>query len=193
MDTPSQSPPTAGRPRSQATRRAILAAAERLVLARGYEGVTVAEIAAEAGAGKQTIYRWWPGKAHLVLDALEEVGATQVGTPDMTPPLSPAVFFRRVCVAAARAAPALRSVMAAAQSDSALRKLLFDRLIAHRREALDSVLRAAGIAEARRRETLIFALYGALWYRLLLDEPLDDAFADQMVELAQAQDRTGSS
>jgi hypothetical protein len=111
----------------------------------------------------------------------------------MTPPLSPAVFFRRVCVAAARAAPALRSVMAAAQSDSALRKLLFDRLIAHRREALDSVLRAAGIAEARRRETLIFALYGALWYRLLLDEPLDDAFADQMVELAQAQDRTGSS
>jgi AcrR family transcriptional regulator len=179
----SQSPRAAGRPRNETTRRALLAAAERLVLMRGYEAVTVAEIAAEAGAGKQTIYRWWPGKAHLVLDALEEVGATQVGTADLMPPPAPATFFRRACAAAARAAPALRSVMAAAQSDGTLRKLLVDRLIMHRREALDSVLLAAGITEARRRETLILSLYGALWYRLLLDEPIDDMFADQMIEL----------
>jgi AcrR family transcriptional regulator len=183
MDEISQSPPAAGRPRSETTRRALLAAAERLVLMRGYEAVTVAEIAAEAGAGKQTIYRWWPGKAHLVLDALEAVGATHVGTAETMPLATPAVFFRRVCAAAARAAPALRSVMAAAQSDATLRKLLFNRLVTHRREAFDSVLLAAGIAEARRREALILALYGALWYRLLLDEPLDELFADQMVEL----------
>jgi AcrR family transcriptional regulator len=136
------------------------------VLAHGYEAITVAEIAAEAGAGKQTIYRWWPGKAHLVLDALEEIGAMQVGTADMTPPLKPAAFFGCVCAAAARAAPALRSVMAAAQSDGALRELLFDRLIKHRRAALDGVLLAAGVVEAKRRETLVLALYGALWYRL---------------------------
>ena len=56
--------------RSAATQKAILAAAARLVRRRGYNAVTIEAIAAEAGAGKQTIYRWWKTKAALFAELL---------------------------------------------------------------------------------------------------------------------------
>jgi AcrR family transcriptional regulator len=56
--------------RNPATQRAILAAAARLVRQRGYNAVTIEAIAAEAGAGKQTIYRWWKTKAVLFAELL---------------------------------------------------------------------------------------------------------------------------
>jgi len=57
--------------RSITTQRAILSAASRLVRQRGYNAVTIEAVAAEAGAGKQTIYRWWKTKAALFADLLE--------------------------------------------------------------------------------------------------------------------------
>jgi len=56
--------------RSEAARAAILQATVRLVQDRGYDRLTIEGIAAEAGVGKQTIYRWWPSRAALVADCL---------------------------------------------------------------------------------------------------------------------------
>ncbi|WP_214408794.1 TetR/AcrR family transcriptional regulator [Sphaerisporangium fuscum] len=56
--------------RSPATRRAILTAALELVGEMGYSRVSIEAIAARAGAGKQTIYRWWPSKGAVLFDAL---------------------------------------------------------------------------------------------------------------------------
>ncbi len=61
-----------GRPRNEQARAAILAAAYQLVSERGYVAVTTADIAARAGVGKQTIYRWWPSRPALVADVLLE-------------------------------------------------------------------------------------------------------------------------
>ena len=58
-----------GRPRSEPARRAILAAATHLVGREGYGRVTMEAIAREAGVSKQTVYRWWPTKAAIVLEA----------------------------------------------------------------------------------------------------------------------------
>jgi len=58
--------------RSEAARVAILEATARLFQIRGYEHLTMEGIAAEAGVGKQTIYRWWPSRAALVADCLLE-------------------------------------------------------------------------------------------------------------------------
>ncbi|GHC66567.1 TetR/AcrR family transcriptional regulator [Streptomyces flavofungini] len=55
--------------RSERSRRAIYDAALALVGEVGYGKMTIEAIAARAGVGKQTIYRWWPSKSAVLLDA----------------------------------------------------------------------------------------------------------------------------
>ncbi|SDR63226.1 transcriptional regulator, TetR family [Rhizobiales bacterium GAS191] len=183
METGISAEVSRGRPRDAAKREAILAAAYELVLRHGYVKVTTAQIASAAGAGKQTIYRWWPTKAELVLDALEHWAEHSIDLPAKGAPLRD--FLARVCDGAMRAGRVLRSLMAEAQFDDELRALVKRRLIEPRRDALRESLRAMGMEAADDRETLMRAIYGALWYRLLLDEPLDEAFIDAMTDLAE--------
>jgi AcrR family transcriptional regulator len=59
-----------GRPRSERADRAIIDAALSLFAEAGPEGLCIEKVAARAGVGKATIYRRWPGKEDLLLDAL---------------------------------------------------------------------------------------------------------------------------
>ncbi|MEU9863766.1 TetR/AcrR family transcriptional regulator [Streptomyces sp. NPDC047971] len=61
--------------RSERSRRAIFDAALALVSEAGYTKTTIEGIAARAGVGKQTIYRWWPSKAAVLLDAFLDLAA----------------------------------------------------------------------------------------------------------------------
>ncbi|MGW3986438.1 TetR/AcrR family transcriptional regulator [Streptomyces sp. NPDC004830] len=88
--------PAAGKPapdstrRSERSRRAIYDAALALVVEAGYPKTTIEGIAARAGVGKQTIYRWWPSKADVLMEAFldlaerstEEAGAAPHTFPD---------------------------------------------------------------------------------------------------------------
>ncbi|MGA5097669.1 TetR/AcrR family transcriptional regulator [Streptomyces lavendulocolor] len=60
--------------RSERSRRAIYDAALALVGEIGYAKTTIEGIAARAGVGKQTIYRWWPSKAAVLLEAFVDLG-----------------------------------------------------------------------------------------------------------------------
>ncbi|UXY27223.1 TetR/AcrR family transcriptional regulator [Streptomyces sp. HUAS TT20] len=60
--------------RSEKSRRAIYDAALALVAEAGYPKTTVEGIAARAGVGKQTIYRWWGSKADVLLEAFLDLG-----------------------------------------------------------------------------------------------------------------------
>jgi len=55
--------------RSEAARQAVLEAADNLLAEIGFAAVTIEGIAARAGVGKQTIYRWWPSKTDILMDA----------------------------------------------------------------------------------------------------------------------------
>ena len=60
--------------RSEKSRRAIYDAALALVAEAGYPKTTIEGIAARAGVGKQTIYRWWSSKADVLLEAFLDLG-----------------------------------------------------------------------------------------------------------------------
>lgn len=68
--------------RSERSRRAIYDAALDLVTEVGYPKTTIEGIAARAGVGKQTIYRWWSSKAEVLMEAfldLSEQAAREAG------------------------------------------------------------------------------------------------------------------
>ncbi|MCV7417341.1 TetR/AcrR family transcriptional regulator [Mycolicibacterium litorale] len=69
--TPAQDT-AAPRRRSEKSRVAIIAATRDLLLERGFDGLSIEAVAARAGVGKQTIYRWWPSRPVLVADVLLE-------------------------------------------------------------------------------------------------------------------------
>jgi AcrR family transcriptional regulator len=76
----SADPPAASRTRrSERSRRAILAAALDVVEEAGYAKLSIEGIAARAGVGKQTIYRWWPSNGAVLLDALLALSEDQDG------------------------------------------------------------------------------------------------------------------
>jgi AcrR family transcriptional regulator len=69
-----QANPRASSPRrrSEKSRTAIVSATRELLLERGFDGLTIEAVAARAGVGKQTIYRWWPSRPVLVADVMLE-------------------------------------------------------------------------------------------------------------------------
>ncbi len=69
MTTQTMEPRRLGRPRDATRDAEILQAARDELVERGYERMTMAAVAARAGAGKATVYRRWASKAELVLDA----------------------------------------------------------------------------------------------------------------------------
>ncbi|WP_405581555.1 TetR/AcrR family transcriptional regulator [Streptomyces sp. NBC_01092] len=70
----SAQPPPSSTRRSEKSRRAIYDAALALVVEVGYPRTTIEGIAARAGVGKQTIYRWWSSKAEVLMEAFLDLG-----------------------------------------------------------------------------------------------------------------------
>lgn len=60
------------RRRSEKSRMAIVSATRTLLMERGFDKLTIEAVAATAGVGKQTIYRWWPSRHALVADVILE-------------------------------------------------------------------------------------------------------------------------
>jgi AcrR family transcriptional regulator len=72
------SSPRLGRRRDHTRDPEILAAAIDVLAETGFDGMTIDMVAARAKAGKATLYRRWPSKAELVLDAVACMKATEV-------------------------------------------------------------------------------------------------------------------
>ena len=71
-----------GRQRSEASEEAILTATLSLLKEKPLRDITVEAIARKAGVGKATIYKWWPSKAYVALDAFLRRMNRMVPTPD---------------------------------------------------------------------------------------------------------------
>lgn len=71
-----------GRPRDEEVRRRILTSAAQLLEAKAFDDITVDAIAEHAASCKATVYRWWPNKAAVLIEAFREKIATALPLPN---------------------------------------------------------------------------------------------------------------
>ena len=84
MSSAPENQPSAGRPRSEEAHKAILDATLELLIEVGFSALTVEGVATRAGVGKATIYRRWPSKLPLVVEAFGQLpGFEEVDTGDL--------------------------------------------------------------------------------------------------------------
>ncbi|HMA10736.1 MAG TPA: TetR/AcrR family transcriptional regulator [Steroidobacteraceae bacterium] len=180
-----------GRPRSTASRNAILKAAYQILRERGFAGFTVEGVAARAGAGKATIYRWWQTKGTLAIEAFLVAIAPRM---DSVPHTDSAIadLRRQVHVAAmlyrGRVGQLLRELIALGQEDSETSRALRSDFVEPRRQAALAALRRAQatgeIGANHDIDVLADALWGPIFHRLLVSRmPLDRGFIDKLLDL----------
>jgi AcrR family transcriptional regulator len=178
--------------RNQRSRQAILRAAFELCAERSYEGTSVEAIAARAGVGKQTIYRWWPSKGAVVMEALNDVvGAASdfPDTGDVVADLRQQMTTVSTLLSSPEFGPVYTGVIGAAQSDPAVAEALARDIIEPRVIACRTRLeRARDQGQVRADADLDAAvelLYGPIYHRLLLrTRPLSPDQVTTVLELA---------
>jgi AcrR family transcriptional regulator len=172
-----------GRRRNDAAADAILDAAFRLVSDPGAT-VTIDAIAAEAGVGKQTIYRWWPSKGAVVADALARYALAVVperDTGDFREDLAAFLADSFKGLEDENYTARLRQIVAGAQTDEHVAETLAS-FTAARRAALRAILERGrdqgDLAPDTDLDMLTDMAYGVLYYRLLVRHaPLDETSA----------------
>src|SRR5436305_2590969 len=71
-----------GRPRDEEVRKRILGSAAQLLEKKAFDDITVDAIAEKSGSCKATVYRWWPNKAAVLIEAFREKIAIALPRPD---------------------------------------------------------------------------------------------------------------
>jgi AcrR family transcriptional regulator len=180
-----------GRTRDEDARRRILDAAFRLVAEEGPARVRIDAIAEAAGVGKQTIYRWWPTRTAVVMDALVQQTMAETPFPDTGDTRADLRAHMQAVIRLFRSptGAVIREVVAEAQADSSVAEEFRARFWQPRRDLSTACLKA-GIARGEVREdlpveTALDAIYGVLWVRLLIGHrKLDRRVLDQILDLA---------
>lgn len=181
--------------RSEAVRIAILDATARQFAARGYDHLTIEGIAADAGVGKQTIYRWWDSKSALVAECLLEgmllpERLTPPDTGDIRADLEAWVDQVLSLLERPDGDGLLRSLIAAASENAEVGKRLRDSLAGS--ESLSARLEASAgqtphLIPGAPFDEIIESLAGALVLRALSRAPRVPGDAARLVAASLGQ------
>jgi AcrR family transcriptional regulator len=181
-----------GRPRSEKARQAILDAAIELLLDQGLQAMSMDGVALRAGVSKATIYRWWPSKERLALDALATEWASSQPTQQRdTGTLRGDLLARfRPWVRQLNRKPYARVVaglVAAAQTDAEFAELYRRHFVQPRRDGTRQLLVRARdrgeIAADTDLEVTLDLLYGPVYHRLLHGHaPLTERFVRHVID-----------
>ncbi|MCE6996446.1 TetR/AcrR family transcriptional regulator [Saccharothrix sp. S26] len=179
--------------RSERSRVAILTATRELIGELGYAKLTIEAIAARAGVGKQTIYRWWPSKGAVVFDSLLALSEHPDGGIELPDTGDVEADLKAVlrATAAEFADPAFEAPIRALNTeiinDPDLAALYREKMEQPMRAAKLRLLRSAQdagqLAADADLDLVLDLLYAPLAQRWLLRSgPLDDGFADALVD-----------
>jgi AcrR family transcriptional regulator len=164
--------PNSPRRRSEKSRTAIVTATRELLLERGFDGLTIEAVAARAGVGKQTIYRWWPTRPALVADVMledaDKILTSVEHTADLADDLVSWVRKLAATLTTARGSAMLRTLTVACMEheDTAIR--LRAGFSAPLHGSVRARLLADGI-DAATAESAADAIVGGVVYPILSD------------------------
>jgi AcrR family transcriptional regulator len=183
--------PERGRRRSERSHRAIIAATQELLVELGYPQLTIEGVAARAGVGKQTIYRWWPSKAALVLEAYlagsDAVLPPPAGSGSTHEDVRKLLGWLVAVLAEPTGGRVVAGLVGDLQHDRDLAEGFHREVVPARRQAMLAALeRGCERGEIRGDADLGIAvdtLHGAVFYRLLLSgAPLDADFSQRLAQ-----------
>jgi len=177
-----------GRQRSEKSEEAILKATLCLLKEMPLREITIEEIARAAGVGKATIYKWWPSKAYVALDAFLRRTNRMVPTPD-TGSAERDFKEQLASLVAFYTSPPGRmfgQFMAEGQSDREFACLFRERFLKPRREVVgvifDRGVMRGEIEQNLDRELVLDMIYGPAILRLMAGHaPLDRVFTDALI------------
>ncbi len=180
-----------GRPRSEESRTAVLRATSELLHEVGLRAMTTEEIATRSGASKATIYKWWPNKYAVAIDAfLSELMAdspdpdTGSARDDLASVLRGLLHFYT-----GPSGRVFAQLVGEAQSDSVIQKELRTHLVGSRRELFRTIW-DRGVARGEFRDDVdpdaaIDLIIGPALYRLMIGHaPLTEAAAETILDVA---------
>jgi len=189
---PSKAVPAArrrGRPRDAQAEQAILTATVDLLGEVGFGSLSIEAVAARAGVGRPTVYRRWPSKLELVIDAVIRLAppVAHTTTEDARADLLQLVTRLITEMTSAPVGRAILALTGEADRHAELAQRLADDYLAPRREALAGILRGAAESGELRAdvdiELLLDLVLGAPTYRwLTTGRPVDARSARSVVE-----------
>src|SRR6266699_1685345 len=178
-----------GRPRSEEARKAVIRSTLALLKRTGFHELTIEAVAAQAGVGKATVYRWWSNKAELIIDAFVSAVEKELRFPSAGPVLQSihvqmrrwAVIFRTPL------GQIVATVIGAGQSDPEILEAFRSHWVEPRRiearRLLGQAIKNGEIRADLDPDTILDLLYGPLYIRLLLKHaPLNEQFVDTVFE-----------
>ncbi len=179
-----------GRPRSEDARQAILRSTIKLLRRAGFADLSIEAIAADAQVGKATVYRWWPNKGALVVDAFASSTEDELHFPDSGSVFKDVSLQLNQWLGILRSPRGctVRAVIAAGQSDSDLLEAFRARFIRPRRqEAYRTLQRGIERGELPRRldlDLVLDILYGAIYMRFLIrHDELNEYYVEEVCRL----------
>jgi AcrR family transcriptional regulator len=180
-----------GRPRSQQSRAAVLRATSELMREVGLRAMTTEDIAARSGASKATIYKWWPNKYAVAVEAFLSEMAVESADPDTGSAREDFRLALRGLIHfyTGETGRAYAQLVGEAQFDPKIGAELRDHLVGSRRELVRAIW-DRGVARGELRadvdpEVAIDLIFGPAMYRLVAGHaPLDDTAAEAVVDAA---------
>jgi AcrR family transcriptional regulator len=181
-----------GRPRSERARRAILSAAADLLLDNGAAHMSMGAVAERAGVSKATIYRWWPSKQMLALEALLDWTVVDGPEPDTGTLRGDLLALLLPWVREIGARPygrVIAALVGEAQADeqfaAAYRTHFIEQRRAPLRAAFERAVARGEVSAALDVEAAIDLIYGPVYHRALhAHAPVTEGFATIVIELA---------
>lgn len=179
-----------GRPRSEQAKKAILRSAFELLQKLGPTRLTVEAVAARAGVGKPTIYRYWANAQELAMAAAMERSPAAAPQPPSASALDDLRRHVQMIIEkfSTKHGRQVALMLASAEQDSELFKAFRNQVVLRGRTEGRAILeRAVAAGELRQDlplEPAVDLIYGAIFFRLIAHHaPLDAAFGDAIIDV----------